>query len=208
MRGIEFDTSGWTLRESSNERSVWTNVDGDVLSLNRIDNPDEPLPPLSDLQAVRAFCRNLAEKSGGLISADIVRIGNSQAIQLIYKREHLPAYAYTGMIIIPCGDQRFVLVVASTERGTTGVREAIVTDELLRDGELEIERFDQDAPDGSTGRVKGWFKDPYDSSYAGKALCSAADDEKHDARFPNHPLSKVRATLRHLQKTLRVAEGR
>ena len=45
------------------------------------------------------------------------------------------------------------------------------------------------------GKVKDWFKDPYDSKYDKSALYNLADQEKYDDKFPNHPLSRARRKL-------------
>ena len=58
----------------------------------------------------------------------------------IYKREQLPAYAYTGMITINADERHFVIAVASVERGMTGVRDALVTARLFESGRLNPTR--------------------------------------------------------------------
>jgi hypothetical protein len=48
------------------------------------------------------------------------------------------------------------------------------------------------------GKIAGWFKDPYDAAFDAQALRTLADDEKFDATFPHHPLSRARRKLARL----------
>ena len=69
----------------------------------------------------------------------------------------------------------------------TGLREAVVTSELMGSGELNLEGYE-----------RSWAQDPYDPSYRGadrSVLRFMSDDPVYDERFPQHPLSKVRRVL-------------
>ena len=192
---VRFDTTGWELRESSETRRVWTNSEGDALSLDRVQGPTDLL--VDDLKSMQARCRELAKANeGGLVSADVLDVRGVSAVMLIYRREELPAYAYTGMMIVPGKGEHFVFVVASVERGMTGVRDTLVTVMLIDQGKLDpTETVDQD-------KLEGWFYDPYDSAFDAGALNSVADDEQYDSLVPSHPLSKVRRTLRAIAASL------
>jgi len=92
-----------------------------------------------------------------------------------------------------------VWTVVSGEQGTTGVREAIVTTQLMNDGKLTIEDYQQ-----------SWAQDPYEVTYAGvdrSALRFASDDESYDEQSPDHPLSKVRRVLATLPSAVRTESG-
>ena len=98
--------------------------------------------------------------------------------RLIYKCLQGSGYIYTGML--------FLAVVAG-EHETTGVREAVVTAELMASGELTPESYPH-----------SWAQDPYDSTYRGvdrSLLRFMSDHERFDERFPQHPLSKARRVL-------------
>jgi len=196
---LYFDTTGWELRESSDTREVWIDNDGDALTLNRMKRPADL--PVDDLKTLRIRCRELAKANeGGLVSADVIDLQGLSVVTLIYKREELPSYAYTGMMVIPGNGEYFIIVVASVERGTTGVRDALVTAELLEQGKLDPTKTDDQ------GRLEGWIYDPYDSEYDEGALNSVADDERYDSLVPFHPLSKVRRTLRAIADSLHWSE--
>jgi hypothetical protein len=77
--------------------------------------------------------------------------------------------------------------MGSMEIGTTGMREAVITAELMNSAKLTMQDYD-----------RSWAQDPYDHSYGGvdrSVLRFASDDESYDARFPEHPLSKIRRVL-------------
>ena len=154
---IHFDTTGWRLCETSPSASSWVTDEGDALTLHCVAGPGE-ISPSDDLAAICAYAREVAASSGGtLVWADRRTCGDIPAVAFIYKREQLPAYAYTGMITINTDERHFVIAMASVERGMTGVRDALVTARLLESGRLNPTATD------ARGRVAGWFRDPYDS---------------------------------------------
>ena len=76
----------------------------------------------------------------------------------------------------------------------TGVREAYVSALLVSQGRLRL----PSRPVASGTPIEGWFVDPYDNSYDGPVLRSIADSEEFDGLIPDHPLSRLRRTLRDL----------
>jgi hypothetical protein len=92
-------------------------------------------------------------------------------------------------VIIPDKLRYFVIVIASVEGGVTGVRDALVTAKLGEQGRLDPTKTD------AAGRLQGWFRDPYDSSFDSTAINSVADGEEYDSLVPSHPLSKVRRMI-------------
>ena len=131
---------------------------------------------------------------GGLIELRLDRGALGNTVAFIYKRLQRPAYVFTGMLVVLAAQSRYVWTVVSGERGMTGVREAVITAELLKAGTLTIESY-----------RRSWAKDPYDVSYSGvdrSVLRFISDDEQYDARFPEHPLSKVRRILASLPASI------
>ena len=141
------------------------------------------------------LARSIAHGSGGgLIEATIGECPFGQTATLIYKRLIKPRYVYTGMLLIARPlDPDLVWTVVSGEIGTTGMREAVITAELMKAGRLTLAEYQ-----------RSWARDPYEPEYAEYAnvdrsvLKFMSDDEQYDQRFPSHPLSKVRAVLRDL----------
>ena len=80
-----------------------------------------------------------------------------------------------------------IWTIVAGERGTSGLREAIVTASLMKAGTLTLEDYE-----------RSWAHDPYEPGYHGVdriVLRSMSDDETYDQQFPWHPLSKVRQVL-------------
>jgi len=99
----------------------------------------------------------------------------------------MPAYIYTGILLLFTEAGPLVWTIVAGECGTTGVREAVVTSQLLSDGRLTIDGYKQ-----------FWAQDPYDPGYHGvdhSVLRFISDDECYDDGFPDHPLSRIRKVL-------------
>jgi hypothetical protein len=103
------------------------------------------------------------------------------------------------MLLLPAEDQWLVCTVVDMERGTTGIREAVVTAQMMEAGELTIEAYEE-----------SWARDPYDPLYGGddrSGLRYLSDDERYDSQFPGHPLSNVRNTLKALLENVFMPEA-
>jgi hypothetical protein len=79
----------------------------------------------------------------------------------------------------------------------TGLRETDVV--LLLTSQGRLQRLES-TPGGPA--FKDWFVDPYDPAYTGPVLRSIADSEEFDNRIPDHPLSRLRRTLRELRERM------
>lgn len=178
---------GWRVVEQGGQMTVWQDVDGDALSLTL-----DAAFGLSDQNAVRGHCRTIAERmSSGLVEAAVVAGADGPAVMFVYKRLDNPAFVFTGMLVVsPTSRTSSVWTVVARERATTGVREAVVTAQLMKEGKLTLESY-----------CTSWAQDPYDPTYGGvdrSTLRYLSDDESYDLQFPQHPLSKVRRELRKL----------
>jgi hypothetical protein len=103
-----------------------------------------------------------------------------------------------------------LMVFERGERSISGVREAALTPQFLQDGKIRIRTcpfYKRMFKPGQRGYMEGWFQDPYDPSYRGVILCSAADNEAYDSQFPHHPLSRVRSILTIVRRTIRFADA-
>jgi hypothetical protein len=199
LRVVNLTMDGWTEDSPNGDLRVWRNAQGDVLSLAIPDGSLE-LPSLSDTVGLQQCCRALAEsRRAGLIEVVVGTGELGTTVSLIYKRLEMPAYIFTGMLLVFSDEVSQVWTVVSGERGTTGVREAIVTTELMSAGRLTIEDY-----------RRSWAQDPYDANFSGvdrSVLRFVSDDESYDERFPEHPLSKVRRVLVILPSSVKIDSG-
>ena len=181
---------GWKVVERRERMTVWQDVDGDALGLTR--DGTFGLPQLSEENVVRAHCRAIAEAArSGLVEAAVVSGADGPAVMFVYKRLDMMAFVFTGMLVVaPTSMRSSMWTLVARERGTTGVREAVISAELISQRKLDLESY-----------RTSWARDPYDPTYDGvdrSTLRYLSDDENYDPRFPHHPLSKVRRVLRKL----------
>lgn len=190
LSSVSLHMPGWTEEASGSGLRVWHDSEKNVLSFAVLASLG--LPEISNKAALQSYARDLAEsRHGGLIEVRMFMGGLGVAVGLIYKRLQMPAYIFTGMLLVPRLQDSQIWTVVAGERGTTGVREAVITAELMNSGGLTIQDYES-----------SWAQDPYDPTYCGvdrSVLRFASDDESYDARFPEHPLSKVRRVLAALQ---------
>ena len=163
---------------------------------------DVAFPSLNDLVAVRRhFQQRIRSRAGALVSCDVVSVSGLNVVRSVskYRTEHQYAMAFTASLTVPLADWEVELLIWGREDGFTGIREAIVTSELLRTAgpsaqrqinekkipiELKFERYEPDTqPD----------------------LCFvASDDDQYDPQFPDHPLTRVRRWLRRQERAFSV----
>ena len=198
IKSLNPNLPGWhecnTEDKNKDELRVWHDPAGDgVLSL-AVKVPALGLASMPEAE-LRCWCRNLAEgRGGGLIEARRVSTWIEPAVALIYKRLVKPAYVFTGMFIASFKETSLIWTIVDGERGTTGVREAVVTAQLMNAGKLTVESYQH-----------SWARDPYDPDYSGvdrSVLRFTSDDEYYDMQFPGHPLSRVRRVLAALPTTI------
>lgn len=185
VQAVRLTLAGWTEEKPDEGMRFWQDGAGDVLSLAVQDpaSARELLGSSSEVGRQRS-ARRLAESAGGGL-IEVARAG--PGVRLIYKRLERPAYIYTGMLLMPGREATLVWTIVAGERGETGIREAVVTAELMGAGKLTLD-----------GYRRSWAQDPYDPTYRGvdrSVLRFPSDDERYDERFPQHPLSKVRRVL-------------
>src|SRR5262245_56883344 len=100
------------------------------------------------------------------------------------------------MLFAPAAEPPQVWTIYAEERGTTGMREAVITTELFNAGSMTLQDY-----------KLSWARDPYDASYNAvdrSVLRFVSDDKSYDDRFPQHPLTKVRRLLAALPSSVYV----
>ena len=201
VRAIQFDTGGWRSVGAPGDVLEWRDALGNRLRVCFQSRPAEHLAEPLGIGSLRAFCRRRAAAGGGaIVSVETVDIAGIQCLKVIDKYERRPAYDYEGAITIPLANSHFAIVMDASEHGTTGVREAVVTSQLLMRGELDLSGLT--AGESKPVPIPGWFRDPYDPGYDGRVLHSLSDDARLDALFPDHPLSRIRSCLARIQRTM------
>lgn len=198
-RRAALNLTGWFFDKGTSkpERSTWRDSDGDTITLSvaaALENTRT-----TDVEALRTYCRRIAEDhAAGLVEATVMLSQIGPAVQMIYKQLERPAFTFTGTQIIALPKASLTWSVVAREKGTTGIREAVVTSSMFSNGQLTPELY-----------VESWACDPYEPNYRGvdrSTLRYMSDDASYDGQFPTHPLSKVRRVLRELSRESDLAE--
>jgi hypothetical protein len=131
------------------------------------------------------------------ILIDTMEADGCRVLRMILRVPQQPSgMAYVGSLTLPFRDFSFVVKVQCAECGTTGIRESLIMDELLGNGEVRIHE---------TGKIEGWEK-PLDSVASPSWRINKAEAIEYDVRFPHHPLSILRRTLGQIEGSIRVAD--
>jgi len=194
---VSFDVVGFDAHGDHDGVRVWHSTSGDPVGLYYFPIPPDILADLEDLTGVRGFYRKTAADAGlAVIEVETPIIQGRQCVRAIFKAPQQPTgMTYIGSLTLPFRDFSYVLKVGCLERGITGAREAMILDQCMKDGTVS------NSPDG---RIDGWMADPYDASVRGPFMRNRAEAQEYDARFPEHPLSRTRRVLDHIQATLTI----
>ncbi|MGW4214049.1 hypothetical protein ACWEIJ_39110 [Lentzea sp. NPDC004789] len=180
---ISFDTTGF--RQVN--RNVWQHPSGDQAELTYYNMvPDLPAG-LDDLPKLRHDLARIDGEVGCLIEAHVVGLAGVPALLRIVKMP-LPnqqgGQLFHCSFTVPKATCSAVLQLGAIERGTTGIREGVLAAEI---------------------GFQNWVRPhPYAPELQGVLPFHAGDDPRYDARFPDHPLSRVRAWAHHVVRTARL----
>jgi hypothetical protein len=120
-------------------------------------------------------------------------------VRTLFKAAQQPTgRTYLGALTFPFRDFSYVLKAQCEELGMTGVRDTVVSMTLMASGDTGI--------DTESGRMTGWLDDPYDPSETGPMTRNKSERPEYDAQFPDHPLSRARRVLDHLERTVAINE--
>jgi len=196
---ITFDETGFRKEGDRPDLRVWRSDYGDGMGLYYFAIPPNIPVPLDQIDALRASIRSMLTAAGGaIIELEVVDVNGVPSIRQIIKKPQQPTgMTYVGSFTFPFRDRSLVLKIQCEERGVTGMREAVVLDQLLGNGSVTI----------SDGKVEGWSADPYDASIQLPLMRNLAEDSGYDAQFPDHPLSRARRAMTQLQTSLRLHDA-
>jgi len=196
LDSISFDTTGLIPQGVKNGVRVWQTPDGDGVGLYFFPVPPDILADINSLESLSSFYGNqlVAVNVTGIL-IDTMDIDGCRFIKMIARVPQQPlGTGYLGSLTLPFRDFSFVIKMQCTERGTTGMRESIIADELLGKGEIKIDK---------SGGFEGWEKS-LDSNASSRWKINKAEAPEYDIRFPNHPLSILRRTLAQIESSIRI----
>jgi hypothetical protein len=202
LDSITFDATTFTFHGDEDGVRIWHTAAGDGIGLYYFPIPPDIPADLASLEDVRSGYRKLmASQGNAIIEVETPMVDGCPAVRTIIKVPQQPhGMIYLGSVTLPFRDFSYVIKVQCEEFGTTGLRDSEVLDELFGTGEVTLDI------NGGEGRLKGWMQDPYDASIVSTFARNRGEAQEYDARFPEHPLSRLRPTLNHIQDTLHVGD--
>lgn len=187
INSVSVPDFGWNKVEENDSRIVWVNPEESALiSLNFFDiQPD--LPTIKNLDFLKDFYRNsISEANGGVVEVSLLTVNNVPSVKTIFKfPQPERGMTYIASVTIPFENCSFVIKIQAAEVGTTGIRDAVVLNEMLMNGEVTL----------GEDRLENWFEDPYNPNFKNGTLMNKSEQEKYDTEFPEHPLSVARKAI-------------
>ncbi len=139
--------------------------------------------PFDQVAVVAGIRPALVETDSGLVEAATgCDLAGHRFVYTIVKGKNEPSgMQYTLTVHVESdGATRFQIQGFFSERGTTGVRDAVVAELKQRDGTVRL----------GEGGFEGWFFHPYDTQDS--MPMNLSELREYDAMFPNHPLTQAR----------------
>ena len=212
---VNFDMTGLTLKAVATRGQRWITSDGQQGVTKQILR--EPGPP-SDYATpanLAALRESMLQKGLAVVEFGARMFGARSGIRMITKGVVDPETGrgryYTGTLIISASENRTVRITTQAGEGPmTGMREAMMMDRLQAEGTVRFreptpEEMAQDHLFFGAGDLEGWVVDPTDPAPPNLTL-NVSEDERYDADFPDHPLSRVRAMLDRIEGSLTIAD--
>jgi hypothetical protein len=198
INSISIPDFGWEEVKNDSEMKQWLNPAQSIaLSINFFDlKPD--LPTAKNIGVLRSFYRDqIVVHNGGLIQADLINLKTYPVIKTMFKIPQDPTgMTYLGSLTIPFKKCSYVVKIQAVEVGTTGMRDTLVTNQLLTEGKINL----------GEDSFENWFVDPYDSSFKEGTRMNLSEDTAYDSMFPEHPLSQARSLLTQIESQIVFAE--
>ncbi len=198
INSISIPDFGWEQVKNEAEMQQWLNPAQSIaLSINFFDQKPD-LPTAKDIDLLRDYYRDqIVVPNGGLIQADLINLKTYSAIKTMFKIPQNPTgMTYLGSLTIPFKKCSYVVKIQAVEVGTTGLRDSLVSNQLLTEGKITL---------GGAG-FENWFVDPYDPSFKKGTLMNASEELAYDAMFPEHPLSQARNLLTQIESQIVFAD--
>jgi hypothetical protein len=195
---IIFDETGFEFQRQENGVSIWYTPKNDGLGLFHYPIPPDIGADLNDIESIRFRYRQLANEVGfGIIEVETVIVNDCKAVRTLFKAAQQPTgRTYVGSLTFPFRDFSYVLKVQCAEFGTTGIRDSLILDTMMGSGEVEI--------DMESDRITGWLDDPYNPREIEPMTRNKSERPEYDAQFPDHPLSRARWVLNHLEQSVNI----
>ncbi|WP_199742940.1 hypothetical protein [Nocardia stercoris] len=178
---IAFQTGG--LQQV--DRDTWRNpVTGDLIATAFFDLPPDLPASLDDVDALRRALAHQQAETGCLIEAHVITVDGQPALLRLEKSPAPGGLQFTAGLVIPKATASAVVKLRCLETGRSGTREAALVPRI--------------------GFANMFRPHPYAPELRGRLPFNAADDMRWDPMFPTHPLTRARAWILELSRTVKI----
>lgn len=205
---VELDTTGWKELGDDHQARYWRNETGDRLALRILAHPPTLPVSLDHMDVLKSFYQQAIPWNGGaLIQVNRAHLDYMASLKLIARYPSYPQpptpTEYAGSFTLPFEKFSIAIEVKCSESGDAQPRRDAVFNKLAAEGRLSMVEGQIQVDDGSGGTV-GWTQDPIDPSVQAPFCRDHSEDERYDAQYPDHALSRLRRHLAHLRPTVRL----
>ncbi len=211
LDSLSFDLKDYKVHTKEADRILWFNSMG-VANLMRFSQrpPDWPFD-LRDFQGATKFYGNqCAENKGVMLSMDILNVDKVEVLRGLFKyrapKEGSLAMMYVGILWIPFSNFNYQINVEALEHGVTGFREAAVA--MLEPKDYSNPKILEETPWPEAKSEEPIVVKSAEEMFERMSQASVrklpSDDEQFDSKFPDHPLSLVRARLSNIIDTMKI----
>lgn len=148
---------------------------------------------LDDVSAVRReLVETVLDRRAGVVEAFIVAVDSLPGLLYVVKVPKSDApqgLTFMASIVVPRARSYAMVCGAFAEGPVTGIREALVLEDLLSSGDPSAQM---------------WPPHPYAPDLKPGLPYSTADEMRWDERFPDHPLTRLRRWVARVTPTIRV----
>jgi hypothetical protein len=195
LDSVSFDTTryrqGGEIRgqgewfELTGSDRAWLTPEGDVVAMWYRPNPPDLPSGAGSIAELREHLRSRScDEKTSMVEFRLMSLSEVTAIQSIFKLQLEPhGVDYQGLLTIPFAKFTFDIAIRCDEKGTTGVREAVLLHKALQAGTIRID---------AQGKVVGDWN---------------PDDPGFDELFPQHALSRLRREMDRVVDSLRIEEA-
>ncbi|MDB5388106.1 MAG: hypothetical protein JWM11_3752 [Planctomycetaceae bacterium] len=190
---VQFDTTGWELRETTENRVTWSNAAGD--SLTKRFSPGAPkMPGLFRSQDLAAYYAEQVSNAGGaVLSVDLVHVKGTSVSRMLFKAPHSEGIlGFVGSLTLAYRNFSFSIRIQAVERPGDEAR-----------AEHAMAFLKMSYPSDTDLRPL-WFGESVPAEDTTLRRCQA-DDDVWDIEFPEHPLSRIRKEFARLLPTLQIS---
>ncbi len=199
MEMVKYDHAGWEIYDESSTHRRWYTQERDAVLLSfSIGDPtiNHPYDFTNQTQMAAFYEQQAQQNQGVMLEVAPTTIAGIPGMRGVFKYR-LPntlALYFVGIVVVAFRDVSFQFNTEAMERGTTGMREALV-------GVINPQPMPETEPI-TLSSTEEFFTMLHNAPLQ-RIL---PDNPEYDDVIPDHPLSKVRRLQRHLIATTQLDE--